>query len=212
MPSGPSSAASARVSAASPPLAAVYAASPARAMGPAMDVMLTMRPPGCGISGSAARHSSNGATRCDSSRVRSAGASSSVKGRRSRRPALFTSTSSRPLTRATVPSAARRAVPSVTSQGRARTWAPGAATACTCATAVASVCGSRPFSHTLAPCAASPWAMANPSPREAPVTSAVRPLRSNKAWGVPGVISLCPRPPCKGPRGIGQNGLSATCL
>ena len=142
-----------------------------------------MRPPGCGISARVSRHNSKGATKWLSSMWRRAGASSWVNGRRSRRPALFTSTSRRPDTCFTFASAAWRLTVSVTSKGRARTTDPWAACASTCATASASAAASRPLSQTEAPCAARASAMHNPSPRDAPVTSAVRPRRSNSAAG-----------------------------
>src|SRR5262245_23991482 len=49
------------------------------------------------------------------------------------------------------------------------------------AAALRKVFGSRPLSTTRAPCSASASAMAKPSPRDAPVTSATRPLSEKRS-------------------------------
>src|SRR5258708_6626593 len=86
-----------------------------------------------------------------------------------------------------IPSASKRlkaatiASSSVTSKAEPSAACPAARMS---ATAVSTRAGSTPLTSTRAPALAGPSAMARPSPREEPVTRAVRPERSNRACDI----------------------------
>ena len=91
-------------------------------------------------------------------------------------PALFTSTSTGPSALSTSPTMRVTASRSVTSAGTAIARPPAPAMPAATASARS---GTRSFTATAAPCADSAAAIPAPMPCPAPVTSAVRPWRSN---------------------------------
>src|SRR5438309_3163450 len=90
-------------------------------------------------------------------------------------PALLMRMSSRPCLSATASGRRPSATASVTSAPTASARPPAPAIAAT----VAAALSPRAAATTIAPCAASLVAIARPIPRDAPVTSATRPVRSN---------------------------------
>ena len=105
-------------------------------------------------------------------------ASNSVMGLRCWMPAFATRMSKRPWRFAAPWMQAAPAAWSVTSNAAASPCSP---LACSSFTRPSSAAGSRALRITRAPAAASDWAMAQPSPREAPVTNATLPASENIA-------------------------------
>src|SRR5262245_39990415 len=169
MPLPPSSTASARMSASSPPFDATYAGSPRNDCGPTMELMKTSRPPPlAAMCRTATRESAYCDTRLVSINRRKSSGVMSSSARRSRTAALLTRQSSRPC-RATISSmTAVAASRSVMSKGAAKQF--GVLLAISRTRSV-----SRPLIPTMAPAAAMPPAIASPRPRVEPVTSTIRP-------------------------------------
>ncbi len=139
------------------------------------------------IPGATARATRNALVRFTSRSSRHSSSENCSRGLRSVMPALLTRTSTGP-SRATP---AATASSSVTSNG--------AATAPSISAARASAASAeRPLIATRAPAAASARASARPSPRVEPVTSAVRPVRSNSSFiaGRPAAARATGTPPC----------------
>ena len=131
-----------------------------------------IRPP-APISAAARRDRSKGATRFTLSMVRTSSRECSSSAQRSRSPTLFTR-KSRPPSRSTS-NADATATSSATSNTRGCT-SPSARSLSAAASARDA---SRPFSRIRAPAWASAFAISNPSPCVAPVTSAVFPASVN---------------------------------
>src|SRR6478735_3642524 len=102
----------------------------------------------------------------------------STSGLRCWMPALLTRMSTASPSRSKRSKAATIAGSSVTLKAAPSAWWPAARNS---ATACSTRLGSTPLMISLAPALAMPSAMARPRPREEPVTSAVRPERSNRA-------------------------------
>src|SRR6266404_8661629 len=170
-PSLASSTPSARTSPCSPAFDATYDAMVGRAIWPMIDDTTMMRPERClTISRAASRARRNPAVRSVSMTVCQSASLVSRSGLRTMIPALLTRMSRRSRRAIAAPVAA----PSATSKGRMPALAPPARSS---AARASSVSGWRPLSSSSAPAAASAWAIAQPSPREAPVTSATLPAR-----------------------------------
>src|ERR1700674_2235156 len=168
----------ARVSILMPPLAAVYAPTVARAASLVSEPIFTILPPDPrAIMRLAACFETMNAlvrlvsiTRCQSL------SSSSTSGLRNWMPALLMTMSILTPSLSHCANASATACSSVTS--KARPWASNPLLLRRPA-ASATVSARVPFRITLAPAVASPSASAKPMPRAEPVTSAVRPLKSN---------------------------------
>ncbi len=140
-----------------------------RAMSPMIDDTMMMRPKRClTISRAASRASRNPAVRSVSMTDCHSSSLVSSSGLRMMVPALLTRMSMRSSPAMDLFTAAA----SATSKGRMRATVPASRSV---AARDSSVAGSRPLRTSSAPAPASAWAIAQPRPREAPVTSAIFP-------------------------------------
>ena len=168
----------ARVSILMPPFATVYGATVARASSLVSEPILMILPRPRGIIRLAAsRPTTKALVRLASITFRHSSVASSTMGLRNWMPALLTRMSISMSSRSSRSKAAVTAASSVTSKRATSTAYPRAFIS---AAAADRRSWSEPLSTTVAPAAASPSAMALPSPREDPVTRAVRPSRANR--------------------------------
>src|ERR1700730_2978904 len=189
MPCAAHSAVIARVSILMPPFATVYGAMVARAQSLVREPMLMILPRPRGIIRFAAsRPMTKALVRLVSITRRQSAVSSSTIGRRNWMPALLTRMSTAMPCSSRAAKAATISASLVTSKQASCTVCPAARIS---DTALASRPASAPFSATAAPASARPSAIARPRPRDDPVTSAVRPVRSN-SWPF---MVLCLRSP-----------------